>query len=201
MSNVASPTFLEAVNEVLAAAGEPPVDSVDTEGLTSVAFAYSEILKASRRIQTQRCISSNRVVTLELDTNSKFRLPAWVLFVYQAITSDGQELIHYGDYLVGYDGTLEFDAGTTVELEYHFGAAYESLPSYVRDYIIAEASYEFIRTRLGAPELIQSALRRREEARMNFNRLEILGRRPSALENTTSYKILNRKYNPNRWGR
>ena len=189
---------LEAINKILGMAGEPPVDSVDTEGLTSVSFALSELQSASQRIQSARVFATRRTVKVVPDSEGKLRLSELTLFVDRAITNEGDVLVFYNGNLIAEDGTDVFGPNVYADVIVHTGRNFEYLPYYVQDYIVAEAAYEFIKVRLGAPDLVNTVFRRREEARRQFNRLEVLHGRPSSLDNPTVLNILGRRSNPRR---
>jgi hypothetical protein len=137
-------TELEAVNEMLKAIGETPINSLDTIGFTDAAIAYSTLQSKTREVQT-RGWYFNRDTDFYFTPAADGRvvLPSNVLSVRPSRSEERRIVPRGGALRNATDGTDIFDTdnGPVVEVVWMF--AFETLPEAARRYITVKAATKF----------------------------------------------------------
>lgn len=167
-------TELEAVNLMLAAINEPPVNSIEeTEG-TESALAVSILAESSRRIQQDGCSFNREYLELLPDPDGTIHLPANTL----KATAATPRYIERGRRIYDrYEGT--FRIGEAVPVELVRCLAFSDLPEAARYYIAVTAARKFASRTVGSTELVGLSERDEAEARQGFLEYELEQNRPN----------------------
>lgn len=133
---------LDAINDILAAIGEPPVSSIDAEANADVANARRILANVNRSIQSKGwTFNIEENVTLQPDLFSK-GIP-WIPTWLQVLSSSGATTyVKRGDYL--YDISTKsdvFESAPTVRLIQL--RDYDEMPQCFRDLIVCKACRKF----------------------------------------------------------
>jgi hypothetical protein len=156
-------TTLEAINQMLFAIGEAPVNRVEDNGLVDAAVALRTLVNVSREVQkdgwhwnTDECIS------ISPDTDGNIKLPANTLKVDTAGADADVDVAWRGARL--YDRanhTFAFTRPLTVDLVLMLD--FEELPEAARNYIALRAARRFQQNSVGSAEL--SGFQQQDELR------------------------------------
>lgn len=114
-------TELEAINAMLAAVFESPVQTLDVTGIEDVAIAKRLLSDVVRKTLIKGTANNvEREVTLVRDsTTNKIPLPANVLFV-DSEPSDGADVVQRGGFLYDRENhTFNFTRNVVVKIFYH----------------------------------------------------------------------------------
>lgn len=144
-------TELDAINDMLAAVFEAPVNTLEVAGIEDVAIA-KRYLSAKVREVLLKGIANNteRNVTLTPDGTGKIPLPANTLRV-DAEETDGADVVQRGGYL--YDRvnhTYQFTRAVVCSMVYHL--EWNDLPEHVKQPILTLAARRFQNRILGAAD-------------------------------------------------
>ena len=137
-------TELEAVNEMLKAIGETPINSLDNIGFTDAAIAYATLQTKAREVQTRGWYfnrDSDYYFTPAAD--GRVVLPSNVLSVRPA-RSEGRRIVPRGRALRNATNNTDIfplDDGPVVEIIWMFD--FEALPEAARQYIYVVATTKF----------------------------------------------------------
>lgn len=137
-------TELEAVNEMLKAIGETPINSLDSIGFTDAAIAHSTLQSKTREVQTRGWYfnrDSDYYFTPAAD--GRVVLPSNVLSVRPS-RSEERRIVPRGNALrnaTDNTDTFELDNGPVMEVVWMFD--FETLPEAARRYITVKAATKF----------------------------------------------------------
>jgi hypothetical protein len=172
---------LDAVNRMLSAIGEAPVNSLLNSGLVDVTLARSVLSEVSLDVQTQGWhFNTERGITLSVDSHGKIPIPPNTLRVDTVGDSVNTDVVERGGYL--YDirnHTFEFEDGVTADLVTHL--EYNDLPQVARYYIGIRAARIFQDRSLGSDTMYR--INKQDE-------IEALATLKAADADTADYNIL-----------
>lgn len=161
--NVGTGAELDAVNEILASIGEPPVVTLDDDANADVANARLVLSKINRQIQSRGwTFNIEEDATLTPDMNSKL-IPYSLDYLSMLSSSGTTTYINRSGYV--YDksaATDEFDSPITVNLIRL--RDYDEMPECFRSWIVAKASRQFNARFFGAPEVDASLAEEEQDA-------------------------------------
>ena len=146
MATISPMTELEAVNEMLMSIGQAPVSTLEVCGIKDVNIAKAELLKVSRRVQSQGWNwNSDDAYTLTPDVDGHILIPAGVIKVDAADKfSNLVQRRHPTKGLALYDKdnqTFEFPSETDCNIVWAF--EFEDLPETARCYVATAAGRKF----------------------------------------------------------
>ena len=150
-------TELDAVNEIIGAIGEAPVNTLDNMNNVDVINAMRLLRGVNRRVQSKGW-SFNLIesYTLNPDVFTK-RIPWSATFLFIKGT-DGTKYTKRGEYLYDFDNQTEiFEKAITVEVI--LLVDFEDMPEAARNYITAKASKQFQTRYLGDAALTEELSR------------------------------------------
>lgn len=159
MDVIAPTTELEAVNAMLEAIGETPVNSLSNSGVVDAVKARSELRRKSRSVQQQGWHwNTLRSYKLYPSVSGEIILPSNTLRV-DTVDNDFQiNVVQRGNKL--FDNTKHtyiFTKELTVDLV--IGLDWEELPEPARLYIYTSAARKFQQDTIGSSELSQFHMR------------------------------------------
>lgn len=154
MSTTLTPTTeLEAVNQMLFAIGESPVNRIEDSGLVDAVVALRTLSNVSREVQKNGWHWNTEVnLTIVPDVDGNLVLPANTLKVDTVGADEGTDLVHRGSRL--YDRvnhTYVFTRSVVVELVVLLD--FEEIPEAARNYITLKAARRFQQNSVGSQEL------------------------------------------------
>lgn len=156
-------TELEAVNTLLSAIGEAPINDLDTLGNLYATQARDTLRAVSREVQTAGWwFNESEQYQFTLDAQGRINAPAAILKLYPA--RGGTPLVLRGTRVVN-PVTAEdtFDSPPVADyVVWHL--AYEELPESARRYIAVRAARIFQTSVLGSDQLFVFTERHEEEA-------------------------------------
>lgn len=146
-------TKLDAVNDMLEAIGEPPVDQLDTGGDSIVADAERLLDSQDKRIQTEGwAVNSDYEVELEPNGSDEINPGADVVRFNTAGRDRKRRIIIRDGKLYDHDNnTATFTSPVFADLVELVD--FEDLPHQLATYIVQSAAVRFVRLRLGASEV------------------------------------------------
>lgn len=159
-------TELEAVNQILGAIGESPVNTLDVPGLVDASIAQQVLHDTSKEVQSYGWwFNSETDYPLSPDVNGNLLVPANVLHIATTAEYSQYSLTQRGTKM--YDRIGHTDVFTdTIKFDIRFFLNFETLPEQARKYITARAARTFQKNRLGS-DSIDSRLKDEElSARM-----------------------------------
>ncbi len=188
-------TKLEAINELLEAIGEAPVNTESNTGLVEADLASSRIDKISRQVQ-KRGWHWNTLTDYELvpDVDNNINLPAGTVGVDPTGRSAHKDYVQRGLRLYDRENNT-FTITEPVRVDITLLLDFDELPENARDYIVMRASRKFQQRLFGSTELSEFdredeqrswfELREAESDVADFNMLR---------DSRTVLRIINRKY-------
>jgi len=167
MATLAPTTELEAVNTILLAVGESPVNSLDTLGNRDASVARDTLYAVSREIQTLGWwFNQQEGYTFTLNAQKKVDAPAAILKLFPARC--GVPLVLRGSRVINpITGEDTFDEPPTADYIVWF-LPFEELPESARRYIAVRAARIFQTSVLGSDALFMFTERHEEEAYQMF---------------------------------
>jgi len=167
MASLAPTTELEAVNTILLAVGESPVNSLDTLGNQSAAIARDTLHAVSREIQTLGWwFNQQEGYTFTLNAQGKVNAPATILKLFPA--RGGVPLVLRGKRVLNpVTGADRFDAPPSADYIVWF-LPFEELPESARRYIAVRAARLFQTSVLGSDQLYMFTEQHEQEAYQIF---------------------------------
>ena len=188
-------TKLEAINVILGAIGEAPVNSETNTGLVEADLAISYLDTTSRRVQ-KRGWHWNTLegYVIDPDTDGYIQLPLSTLKVDSSGVSSHMNLVQRGSRLYDKDNNT-FNIGKAVTVDIVLLLDLEDLPEDARDFITLKASRRFQEKLVGSAEL--SEFDRDDEQQAWFDLLDAESDAAdyNMLRDSYSvFKIINRKH-------
>lgn len=162
--NVETGAELSAVNDILAAIGEPPVSTLEGDSNADVANARRILNKINRQIQSQGwTFNIEEGVTLLPDVYSQ--LITYSDDYLSIMSPSGQSLyVNRGGYVYDrFSRSDRFDGAITVNLIKL--RDYDEMPECFRHWIVTKASRQFNNRFFGAPEIEGVLQEEEDEAR------------------------------------
>lgn len=189
-------TELEAVNTMLGAIGEQPVDTLTNPGLADVITAVNILHNISREVQN-RGWWFNRETNVSLTPNGSnlILLGTNVLHIDSSRNSP-YDVIEKTRQLYNLD-TKAFTFTEAVECDITYFIAFESLPQSARWYITVRAARIFQANRLGSSERFQYDAQLESEALNALSAVEAESEDNNVLyDEYDTYSIFSREFNP-----
>lgn len=175
-------TPLDAVNEILSAIGEAPVDTIEDRGNIDVDNAYRILKSVNRQVQIDG-YTFNTISSYPLIPDRFTKEIAWDSTLLRVSTTEGNFLRNRGGLV--YDvtnNTDKFDG--QIEVEAIVLVPFEELPEAFREYITIKSARLFATRYLG-DELAMNALMQEEQiAKIAVFNYELDLEKPSMANNT-----------------
>lgn len=175
-------TPLDAVNEILSAIGEAPVDTIEDNGNIDVDNAYRILKSVNRQVQIDG-YTFNTISSYPLIPDRFTKEIAWDSTLLRVSTTEGNFLRNRGGLV--YDvtnNTDKFDG--QIEVEAIVLVPFEELPEAFREYITIKSARLFATRYLG-DELVMNALMQEEQiAKIAVFNYELDLEKPSMANNT-----------------
>lgn len=175
-------TPLDAVNEILSAIGEAPVDTIEDSGNIDVDNAYRILKSVNRQVQIDG-YTFNTISSYPLTPDRFTKEIAWDSTLLRVSTTEGNFLRNRGGLV--YDvtnNTDKFDG--QIEVEAIVLVPFEELPEAFREYITIKSARLFATRYLG-DELAMNALMQEEQiAKIAVFNYELDLEKPSMANNT-----------------
>lgn len=181
-------TVLEAVNQIIATIGEPPVNSVEDNGVIDAVMALQALSAVNRAVQLKgwHWNTEENYPIATTYPEGELRLPKNTLKV-DTSGADGDldlDLVHRGQRL--YDRKNHtFQIGRSVKVDIVFLLPFEELPEAARTYITVKAARRFNEGQIGSELLSNFTLRDEQMALFALEEAE---------GETADYNILNNAF-------
>ena len=137
-------TELEAVNELLKAVGEAPVNTLDNMGFTDASIARDTLRTKAREVQSRGWyFNRDDSFTFTPATDGTVKVPANVLSL-RPCSDDDRRIVPRNGFLwdmTNRTNQFETDDGPTMEVIWFYG--FENLPETARRYITVRAATQF----------------------------------------------------------
>lgn len=186
---------LEAINELLEAIGESPVNSESNTGLVEADLAATRIDKISRQVQKRGWHwNTLKDYTINPDGSGNINLPASTLEVDTTGRTQHLDLVQRGTRMYDRDNNT-FNVGQSVVVDITLFLDFDDLPENARDYITMKAARKFQQRLFGSTEL--SEFDREDEQQAWFDLLDAESDAADynmLRDNLTVFRIINRKY-------
>lgn len=162
---IETPAEIDAINDILASIGEPPVSTLEGEANSDVANARRILTKINRQIQSRGwTFNIEEGATLLADINSNMVPYATT---YLRVTQSGTQTVYVNRGGFMYDRTSntdQFPGGVTVDLIRL--KEFDEMPECFRTLIVTKAARQFNSRFFGAPEVEGTLAEEEREAQM-----------------------------------
>nr|CAI9750394.1 tail protein [Autographiviridae sp.] len=153
---------LDAINDMLAAIGEAPVNTLDNSENVDVINAIRVLDKVNRQVQSKGW-SFNHIEDTYLNPDIFTNKIKWQDDILYLVGTDGTKYIQKGDYVYDFDNQTDtFESA--IEVEMIRLVDFEYMPVPVRDYIVAKASRIFQTQTLNDDSIGQNLVSQEQEA-------------------------------------
>ena len=168
MTPLAPTSELDAVNALLKAVGETPVNTLDSLGFTDASIARDTLRTKSRELQSRGWyFNRDDAFGFESDIDGNVALPANVLSV-RPCDADTRRILPRGNKLWNADdATFIFSADAPPVMEVVWQYAFEELPEAARRYITVVAATQF-QTQVMGNETVYSFTKDDEKVALNI---------------------------------
>ena len=153
---------LDAVNDMLAAIGEAPVNDLDNSENVDVINAIRVLDKVNRQVQSKGW-SFNHVESANLNPDTFTNKIKWQDDILYLKGTDDTKYIQKGDYVYDFDNQTDIFDGS-IEVEMIRLVDFEYMPVPVRDYIVAKAARIYQSQTLNDDSLAQNLVSLENEA-------------------------------------
>jgi len=163
---------LEAVNDIMASIGEPPISTLEGDANADVSNARRVLNKVNRLIQSKGwTFNIEEGITLSPDVNTNL-IPYTSDYLLVLATSGATTYVNRGGYVYDRSGqTDQFDAAIQVNLVRL--REYFEMPECFRNLIVTKASRQFNSRFFGAPEVDAVLAAEEQEAQIACNEYEL----------------------------
>lgn len=153
---------LDAINEMLAAVGEAPVNTLEDSQNVDVENAIRVLEKVNRQVQSKGwSFNHNEETHLNVDIMTK--KIKWQDDLLYIVGTDGTKYVQRGDYVYDFDNQTDtFDSD--IEVEVIRLVDFDYMPTVARDYIVAKAARIFQYQTLDDDNIGQNLLAQEQEA-------------------------------------
>ena len=153
---------LDAINDMLAAVGEAPVNTLEDSQNVDVENAIRVLEKINRQVQSKGW-SFNHVDEAKLNRDVTTNKIKWQDDILYIVGTDGTKYVQRGEYVYDFDNQKDtFDSDIEVELIRLVDFDY--MPIVARDYIVAKAARIFQSQTLDDDSIGQNLLSQEQEA-------------------------------------
>lgn len=172
MSSTTLTSELDAINALLSAIGESPINTLEVSGLADVAAAKAVLNEVSRAVQTVGWhFNSEDDYPLSRDVDGRIALPSNVLKIDTTDEYAHADVVQRGTTL--YNKTTRSDIfATDLEVNIVFLLGWNQLPQVARHYIMVKAARIFQARRLGAETLFKFSQQEEFDAYAAMNEAE-----------------------------
>lgn len=153
---------LEAINDMLAAIGEAPVNTLEDSQNVDVENAIRVLNKVNRQVQSKGW-SFNHIEDTYLNVDITTKKIKWQDDLLYLVGTDGTKYIQRGDYVYDFDNQTDtFDSD--IEVEIIRLVDFDYMPPVARDYIVAKAARIFQTQTLNDDSIGQNLMSQEQEA-------------------------------------
>ena len=153
---------LDAINDMLAAVGEAPVNTLEDSQNVDVENAIRVLEKVNRQVQSKGW-SFNHVDEAKLNRDVTTNKIKWQDDILYIVGTDGTKYVQRGEYVYDFDN--QTDTFTSdIEVELIRLIDFDYMPSVARDYIVAKAARIFQFQILDDDSISQNLLAQEKEA-------------------------------------
>lgn len=153
---------LEAINDMLAAIGEAPVNTLEDSQNVDVENAIRVLEKVNRQVQSKGW-SFNHIEDTYLNVDITTKKIKWQDDLLYLVGTDGTKYIQRGDYVYDFDNQTDtFDSD--IEVEIIRLVDFDYMPPVARDYIVAKAARIFQTQTLNDDSIGQNLMSQEQEA-------------------------------------
>lgn len=153
---------LDAINEMLIAIGDSPVNTLEDSQNVDVENAIRVLDRVNRQVQSKGW-SFNHVNDTKLNRDLTTNKIKWQDDLLYIVGTDGTKYVQRGEYVYDFDNQTDiFDSDIEVELIRLID--FEYMPSVARDYIVAKASRIFQSQTLNDDTIGQNLLAQEQDA-------------------------------------
>jgi hypothetical protein len=190
--SLAATTKLEAVNSMLSAIGESPVDSLTGTLPIDATMAINQLDEVSRAVQTRGWhFNTDTKVTLTPDGSDNILIPTGALSVDIDVDLT-QDVVIRDDKLYN-KNTNSYEFTSSIEATVTYGLDFEDIPEYARQYIMKRAARVFAARAVGSDKLNNFLGQEEFQALAQFKRNENRVADYSIFNAWDSFKIINRR--------
>ena len=184
---------IDAVNRVLSAIGDAPVNSIEDPTNVNVINAISIVEKCSRREQSKGwSFNMNENYKLNIDVNTQ--KISWSATFLRLVSKNGKVLTRRDNHVYNFtDQTFTFP-GKNIIVEVILEVPLEDCPEPMINYIVATASSEFQKKYLNDPNLSESLSIEERQAWVDLQDYELEVNKFNALESPQVQRIRGRRY-------
>jgi hypothetical protein len=186
-------TELEAINKMLMAIGEQPVNTIPVTGISEATIAQKMLHNTSREVQGKglNC-NTDSEYTLSPDSNGNIIIPANVLRIDPSDQS--KDYVWRNNKLYDKDKNKQTSVFTkTVDVEVIWFYPFEELPPHVRNYITVKAARKLQAESVGSDTLHNFSAKDEYDAKQEMDRWEFNNRYDTLLHGQGVYGIANRR--------
>lgn len=159
---ISSSIALEAVNEMLAAIGEAPVNSLENSENVDVINAVRVLDRVNRQVQSKGW-SFNHDEEAYLNPDKTTHKIRWQNDLLYLVGTDGTKYIHKGEYVYDFDNKTD-NFTERIEVEVIRLVDFEYMPIAARDYIVSRATRLFQTQTLNDENINQTLLEQEQAA-------------------------------------
>lgn len=153
---------LDAINDMLVAVGEAPVNTLEDSQNVDVENAIRVLEKINRQVQSKGW-SFNHVDEAKLNRDVITNKIKWQDDILYIVGTDGTKYVQRGEYVYDFDN--QTDTFTSdIEVELIRLIDFDYMPSVARDYIVAKAARIFQSQTLDDDSIGQNLLAQEQEA-------------------------------------
>jgi hypothetical protein len=166
-------TMLDAVNQIIATIGEPPVNSIEDNGVLDATMALQALSSVNRKVQLKgwHWNTEDNYPLAPSYPEGELHLPKNTLRVDPSGDFKSMDLVSRGQRL--YDrANHTFQIGKHVTVNIVLLLPFEELPEAARTYITIKAARRFSEGQIGSELLSQFSMRDEVEARANLEEAE-----------------------------
>ena len=164
-------TELEAVNEMISAVGESPVNSIENPNNVDVINAIRILNGINRRIQSKGW-TFNHVSEYTLNPDAHSKKIRWISTILYIVGTDGTHYVKRGDYLYDFDNQTDLFENP-IDVEVIWLVDFEDMPTPMRAYVTAKAARTFQSRYLGDASLSEELVRDEQETWANLMEYEL----------------------------
>lgn len=170
--NIDSSEELDAINDILASIGEPPVSTLEGDANVDVANARRVLNKINRQIQSKGwAFNIEEGVTLQPDVYSKL-IPFRPEYLSVLSTGGASTYINRGGYI--FDKSLQTDRFEgSIQVNLIKLREFSEMPDCFRSYIVTKAARQFNSRFFGAPEVDGVLQEEEQELKMQCFEFEL----------------------------
>ena len=153
---------LEAINDMLAAVGEAPVNTLEDSQNVDVENAIRVLNKVNRQVQSKGW-SFNHIEDAYLNVDITTKKIKWQDDLLYIVGTDGTKYVQRGEYVYDFDNQTDI-FNSDIEVELIRLVDFDYMPSVARDYIVAKAARIFQSQTLDDDSIGQNLLTQEQEA-------------------------------------